>query len=201
MGEEPEIGGPISYDSSSLRPTSAAGSHGITSSPSEGSEFEDSSSHVPYHPQGLSPSITPESDRSKFCDATPRTPRLKRKLFSATQGWNIVDEPSVSSVSLVLGSSRSSDSSEADRNYINKAPRLGRRALRSSQAWQVFNESDDELSFLSVSSVGDQVLQDITNMSTSSSRLPRQEKRPQNERQPMVKQIVPHNDSEDELCM
>lgn len=88
----------------------------------------------------------------------------------------------------------SSQESIQTRQRIDRAP-TGNRALRSTQTFQVFNhdESDDELSFVSISSP--QAMRDVTN-----------KKRPL---RPQLKQI-PHqklkkrrvvSDSDDELCI
>jgi hypothetical protein len=118
-------------------------------------------------------------------------PRLSRRLF-----YNPRDCSSSSTLSLQI-----EHNTDLPRDYVERVPRLGRRALQSSQAWQIFDESDDELSFLTVSSEGDHVLQNITNTAVSSTGRPRQASPALTQNKSARSQMVTHNDSEDELCL
>ena len=69
-----------------------------------------------------------------------------------------------------------SNKPRSGRHYIDRVPRLSRRVLRRSLQWQLFDESDDELSFISVSSGGESILQDVTNSAAPSTRRLRQTK-------------------------
>ena len=93
-----------------------------------------------------------------------------------------------------------------EKRLVGRAPRLGRKALRSSQTWHLFDEgSDDELSILSIASQGEQALHTVTDNSiTSTRRLRRCHKRvplPSVPRKSAKRRIIDVNDSEDELCM
>ncbi|KAF4632118.1 hypothetical protein G7Y89_g6015 [Cudoniella acicularis] len=91
---------------------------------------------------------------------------------------------------------------KGDREHIDRAPRLGRRALRSSKNWQLFDESDDELSILSASSQEDHVLRDIAkaahNRDRSNSKPLTTTKRQKSIPSWDVSLLT---DSEDELCI
>lgn len=95
----------------------------------------------------------------------------------------------------------SSRESRSRRQRVDRAPRLSRRVLRHSLQWQLFEESDDELSFQSATSLpDDQLFQDISNISTSTK--PRGAKSFSTKRQqpPMNVSASRGGDSEDELC-
>ncbi|KAL2074577.1 hypothetical protein VTL71DRAFT_8355 [Oculimacula yallundae] len=129
-----------------------------------------------------------------------RVPRLKGRLLR-NNDWEVFEDSFVSSASSTL----SIDSMESTgyREFVDRAPRLGRRALRSSQAWQLFDDSDDELSILSVSSNvsgSGEALKDVTSRGTSNARRPRQVKSAKPSKTRSMK-TRPLSDSEDELCI
>ncbi|TAQ87749.1 hypothetical protein B7494_g3900 [Chlorociboria aeruginascens] len=62
--------------------------------------------------------------------------------------------------------SHGSRQSHGQRKYVNRAPGLKRRALQTRRDWQLFDDSDDELSF--ALSQDDHALPDITNIAHSS---------------------------------
>jgi hypothetical protein len=151
-----------------------------------------------YLSDHLSPPIATDSPSlEKRHQAVDRPAELDTKLYCYTRDTSLFGGDSTSSASGWVASECSE--SEVQRDYIDRAPRLGRRALRSSQTWQIFeDESDDELSFLSVSSHGDQVLQEITKPTVSNTRGLRKANPPP---KPKRSFSVSLSDSEDELCV
>ena len=95
------------------------------------------------------------------------------------------------------------------RRYIDRVPRLSRRVLRRSLQWQLFDDSDDELSFItSVSSESDSVLQDITNKvansTSTSTRRPFRTTKPATKAKSVGRVGMDNSllgESEDELCV
>jgi hypothetical protein len=91
------------------------------------------------------------------------------------------------------------------RRRIDRVPRLSRRVLRRSLEWQLFDddESDDELSFISASSEGGSILQEITNNVGPSTRRQQQTKsfRKQTSFGGFGDSLLGDSDSEDELCI
>ena len=87
---------------------------------------------------------------------------------------SLIDE----SFTSVASSAVSNETSEpgSGRRYIDRVPRLSRKVLRQSLQWQLFDDSDDELSFVSGSSEGGLILQDITNSVRPRTRPQRQTK-------------------------
>ncbi|PMD23972.1 hypothetical protein NA56DRAFT_686775 [Hyaloscypha hepaticicola] len=162
------------------------------------SDGEGSPLDTSYLSDHLSPTTATDSPSlGKRHQAVDRPAGLDGKLYCNTRDSSLFGGDSTSSASRWVVSECSE--SEVQRDYIDRAPRLGRRALRSSQTWQIFDdESDDELSFLSVSSQGDQVLQEITNITVSNTRSLRKTNPP-----PIPKRSfsVSLSDSEDELCI
>jgi hypothetical protein len=111
-----------------------------------------------------------------------------------------IDETFTSNDSSMVSSS--SSNFRTRRQYIDRAPRLSRRVLRHSLQWQLFEESDDELSFQSTSSSqSEQILGDITNSSVP--RKPREGKSYTTKRQKPLMNLSASflGDSEDELCI
>jgi hypothetical protein len=85
---------------------------------------------------------------------------------------SLVDDSFTSVASSAI--SQGSREPGSGRRYIDRVPRLSRRVLRRSLQWQLFDDSDDELSFISVSSEGSSVLQAITNNAVPITRRQRQ---------------------------
>ena len=162
------------------------------------SDVEGSLLDTSYLSDHLSPTIATDSPSlEKRHQAVDRPAELGTKLYCYTRDTSLFGGDPTSSASGWVASKCSE--SEVQRDYIDRAPRLGRRALRSSQTWQIFDdESDDELSFLSVSSHGDQVLQEITNPTVSNTRGLRKANPPP---KPKRSFSVSLSDSEDELCV
>ena len=121
--------------------------------------------------------------------------------ISFPQNKNSWVDESVTSVS--SADSMRSKKPGSGRRHIDRVPRLSRRVLRHSLQWQLFDddESDDELSFISVSSEGGSILQDITN-----SVIPKARRELQTNSAPKRKPVRVFGDtflggSEDELCI
>ncbi len=162
------------------------------------SDVEGSPLDTSFLSDHLSPTTATDSlSLGKRHQAVDRPAGLDRKLYCNTRDSSLFVGDSTSSASRWVASECSE--SEVQRDYIDRAPRLGRRALRPSQTWQIFDdESDDELSFLSVSSQGYQVLQEITNTTVSNTRSLRRVNPPPIPKRPFS---VSLSDSEDELCI
>ncbi|CZT02028.1 uncharacterized protein RAG0_09353 [Rhynchosporium agropyri] len=129
-----------------------------------------------------------------------RVPRLQGKLLCNSNSWHGFEHSIVSSASSAV--SDASPESTGCREFVDRAPRMGRRVLSSSQAWQIFDDSDDELSILSVSSSSQsgQTLKDVKNAGTSNARRPRKVKSARTLKTRSMKVAAP-SDSEDELCI
>jgi hypothetical protein len=88
------------------------------------------------------------------------------------------------------------------RRHIDRGPRLSRRILQQNLQWQLFDEeSDDELSFISVSSEGGSVLHDVTDNVGPRTRLQRQTKSAPKRKSLRNFSGTLLGDSEDELCI
>jgi len=140
--------------------------------------------------------LQPSSPQSKLSGRTVQS--LRSSPRSEDSGSFLADESFVSVTSVAI-SHESSDRSSG-RRYIARVPRLSRRVLQRSLQWQLFDESDDELSFISGSSGGSSILQDVTNGVRPDTRQQRQTKVATKQR----KAFAPFNasavaDSEDEL--
>jgi len=88
--------------------------------------------------------------------------------------------------------------------YVDRAPRLNRRVLQRSfpYDWQLFDDSDDELSFCSASSHGDRALRDVTGgKGSNNERLRRKQRSVKRQKQSVDLSMTDLVDSEDELCI
>jgi hypothetical protein len=103
--------------------------------------------------------LQPSSPQSYVSNASEHS--LSPLPRSEDSEESLVDEPFTSVASSAV--SHESGKSGSGRRHIDRVPRLSRRVLRRNLQWQLFDESDDELSFACVSSEGDSILQDITN--------------------------------------
>ena len=103
--------------------------------------------------------LQPSSPQSYFSNASGHSPSSSPRSDDSEE--SLIDEPLTS----VTSSADSHESSElgSGRRYIDRVPRLSRSVLQQGLQWQLFDGSDDELSFVSVSSEGLPILQDITN--------------------------------------
>lgn len=98
--------------------------------------------------------------------------------------------------------SHSGSNSRGGRHYIDRAPRLSRRVLRHNLQWQLFEESEDELSFQSVSSSqGEQALPDITNIPIPNRLREGKSYTIKRQKPSMNLDISLLGESEDELCI
>lgn len=143
-----------------------------------------------------------------------RVLRLNRKALYNSQDWATFGNSS----SMSIASSAESKEGIEARKFVGKAPRVGRKALRSSQTFQMLNdnESDDELSFVSVTCLSqnqaEELLPNVTDTSVNTRRLQQwAEKAPATSGPKMLRSMsgpakrkifsVAASDSEDELCM
>ncbi|KAG0646724.1 hypothetical protein D0Z07_6433 [Hyphodiscus hymeniophilus] len=164
------------------------------SSDSSGDELaSDSTDQDQSDDEGPGEELLPSSPRSKSLSDFERT--------SSPQSEKSLTDASFASVSTT--NSLRSKELRSGRRHIDRVPRLSRRVLRRSLQWQMFDDdgSDDELSFISVSSEGFSTLQDIT--TNVGARIRRHQ---QTKPEPDPKSVRQFNDSllgdsEDELCI
>jgi hypothetical protein len=134
-----------------------------------------------------------------------RAPRLSQARSLSSQGHQVGEDDNICS----SPSTKSDDSFTTRQRSMDRAPRLGRPAVQSAQTWPIFDDSDDELSFVSVSSSSQSqprpMLQDVTDTSINTRCLrQRTEKVPSVPKlsKPTKRRIPAHansSDGEDEL--
>lgn len=189
---------------SGLRESHRSSSTGLGSSPSSVAVDSD---------DGLNHNVSPSSNRSDLESASPTVAAEELASSSSFISANADEQEDDStedddlctdSLPALIDTSLDSNSNtdtRSSRQYIERAPRLGRKVLRKSLSWQLLeDESDDELSFVSTSSSQtDNVLRDLTNNTSRSTQTRSRTKRDLKHFKPISNDDSLIDVSEDEL--
>jgi hypothetical protein len=148
-------------------------------------------------PEDSGDELRPSSPQSGLLNKVKRSDNVLLSSSPRSENY-FVDE----SFTSVISSAVSYEGSEhrSGRRHIDRVPRLSKRILRRSLQWQLFDDSDDELSFVSVSSQDDSVLQEVTNRVSHGTRRLRQRTAAAKKQKSFAGFDDSLADSEDELC-
>jgi hypothetical protein len=146
---------------------------------------------------------SPDEDEDSEVELQPSSPQsdssidLEQSQTSSSQSEGSLADESFTSAT----SGETSRDPGSGRRYISRVPRLSRRVLRRSLQWQLFDESDDELSFISLSSEGESILQEVANIGPGIRRLRQKKGAAKQHKSFGVFGDSVLGDSEDELCI